>query len=373
VAVWFNGGPGCSSLEGWLSEIGPYVVEDGQLNFNGTLNQWSWTWNATYIWIESPAGVGFSYVDWETEVFGDAVTTQDQYDGLISFFAKFPQLLPNPFYISGESYGGMYVPRLAHWIIANSTNAPYNINLKGITVGDGVGNLSSLNYMTNLMLYQHQFVPDDVWNDYQMCNNYPNSATCQYSTNVINNLVADINAYDIYRYCYQDGLDDDCTDSLGYYFFLNNPGVKAALNVDETIYWISCNNYVGDNFIEAQPGSYPDYLYITNNTINNISVLLYTGDTDSVVPMVDTLAWVQNVGFTPVGNWTPWNTPDQQFAGFVQEYTNGLTYVTVNGCGHMVPQWKRAQAQTMFLSWLYGLAPFPPGTLNVTTTTTVTE
>jgi len=63
--------------------------------------------------------------------------------------------LPNKFYLSGESYAGMYIPRLAHWIIANSTTAPYNINLVGALVGNGVANMSSLNYNTNLMLYQH--------------------------------------------------------------------------------------------------------------------------------------------------------------------------------------------------------------------------
>jgi len=46
-------------------------------------------------------------------------------------------------------------------------------------------------------------------------------------------------------------------------------------------------------------------------------VLIYSGDTDSVVPMVDSLAWIQNVGYTVTLPWTPWNTTDGQFAGFV--------------------------------------------------------
>jgi carboxypeptidase C (cathepsin A) len=45
--------------------------------------------------------------------------SQDALIALQDFFKYFPELLSNPLYISGESYGGIYVPYLA-WQIHQS-------------------------------------------------------------------------------------------------------------------------------------------------------------------------------------------------------------------------------------------------------------
>ena len=55
--IWFNGGPGCSSLLGFFQENGPLVVED---NGDMSVNQYSWNSRANVLYIESPAGVGYS-------------------------------------------------------------------------------------------------------------------------------------------------------------------------------------------------------------------------------------------------------------------------------------------------------------------------
>lgn len=59
------------------------------------------------MWIDQPAGVGFSY-----QSSADSVTdsedqvAEDIYQFLQSFFTANPQFTNNDFYVFGESYGG---------------------------------------------------------------------------------------------------------------------------------------------------------------------------------------------------------------------------------------------------------------------------
>uniref|UniRef100_M1CFX6 Serine carboxypeptidase 1 n=1 Tax=Solanum tuberosum TaxID=4113 RepID=M1CFX6_SOLTU len=60
LVLWLNGGPGCSSLGfGAMLELGPFGVKpDGKTLYSRTF---SWNKVANVMFLESPAGVGFSY------------------------------------------------------------------------------------------------------------------------------------------------------------------------------------------------------------------------------------------------------------------------------------------------------------------------
>lgn len=83
---------------------------------------------ANVIFLESPAGVGFAYADDDNYLTNDDQTAFDNYAAVQSFFVKFPEYLANPFFITGESYAGMYIPMLASLIVKGDNNFNFQVS-----------------------------------------------------------------------------------------------------------------------------------------------------------------------------------------------------------------------------------------------------
>ena len=136
--VWLTGGPGCSSSLALLAENGPCAV-----NPDGTsthLNPHSWTEVAHVLWLDQPAGVGYSYGSEEDS--NEAMISEDAYYFLLKFMEENPQYASNPLFVVGESYGGHYVPAIAHriWRGNQETETTHNahLNLAGLAIGNGL-------------------------------------------------------------------------------------------------------------------------------------------------------------------------------------------------------------------------------------------
>jgi carboxypeptidase C (cathepsin A) len=68
------------------------------------------------LYIESPAGVGYSLNKNDDLSTNDVQQSLDALAALLDFYSKFPEFLTNELFISGESYGGIYVPYLAYQV-----------------------------------------------------------------------------------------------------------------------------------------------------------------------------------------------------------------------------------------------------------------
>lgn len=80
--IWFNGGPGCSSMLGFLQEHGPYIMDDGETSFKS--NDYAWNQEANMFYFESPADVGFSLCPDPNEcIWNDDNTASDNLDAVL--------------------------------------------------------------------------------------------------------------------------------------------------------------------------------------------------------------------------------------------------------------------------------------------------
>lgn len=146
VVFWFQGGPGCSSLAGLFLENGPLRVnERNGLDYTDL----AWTQHANMVWFEQPAGVGFSYSNTPSDyTTNDTRAAQDNYAFLNNFFSLFPQFRNNDVWLTGESYGGVYLPTVTNLVLGESSTILYK-QFQGFMAGNPVMSCDSLSYDAN--------------------------------------------------------------------------------------------------------------------------------------------------------------------------------------------------------------------------------
>jgi len=410
VLFWFNGGPGCSSLDGFLYEHGPFrVVYNG--TGNATLERFEYSWNrlVTTVYVEAPCGVGFSYSSASDTASDynatDDTAATDNLAAVEAFFEKFPDLKSRDLYITGESYAGIYVPTLAEAIVnkgAAYTGAP----LKGIAVGNGCsGNeigICAFGKNTQGLYYTTKFLMDSGFASEELkgelddaCDwatfkaGEPISDACAAKTDALAALTQDLDTYCVYCDCpaisnpVDDQLVDDdddaaaaeargqmrlggsprlgttaCINTFEASAYLNRPDVRDALHVNpaDVDDWQVCGSADGWQYSSTRPNlprdTYP-------NLVKNIDVLIYNGDWDGCVPYTDNEGWTSGMNYTVKSAWHPWEYVDGDFTqvgGYATEYEVGKKFVftTVRGGRHEVPETAPERAFHMIQRFLNG-------------------
>lgn len=226
LLVWFNGGPGCSSLFGFLQEHGPFKMDDGKTSLE--VNPYPWTKNASILYLESPAGVGFSTVtDYDELFYSDSSVARDAMKAIRIWYEQFPEYgwnqQNNSLYITGESYGGLYVPYLTWHIYLNNIKAEIKetglarYNLKGFIVANGVTDVFS-DWTSSMIenMYYFNVIPGEWY--HSMVDNeclsesvFPSeeSDVCGKYWGKVNGVFNKLNAYDLVRKNYEINATDE--------------------------------------------------------------------------------------------------------------------------------------------------------------------
>ena len=220
VVLWTNGGPGCSGLLGLFTELGPWrPIRDpdtGHLQLKR--NPYSWTRKANMLFVEQPAGVGFSYYtnNFFHYVFDDNSAAEDNMIFLEKFYEKFPERSKNELYLAAESYGGHYIPQLAQRIL--DSDSIVKDKLKGILVGNPYVSFQSGTVAGVNTLWAAQIVSRPTWIAYEAlgCNDLNVSVDyfgrfCWDITTALEEQASNINPYAMYfPVCTRDnGYEDE--------------------------------------------------------------------------------------------------------------------------------------------------------------------
>lgn len=93
-------------------------------------NPYSWHTKYNLLFIDNPVGTGFSFTDPNGYCKNIPQVAKQLYSGLSQFFHLFPALASNPFYITGESYAGKYIPAIGYEIFERNKIENFQINLQ---------------------------------------------------------------------------------------------------------------------------------------------------------------------------------------------------------------------------------------------------
>lgn len=354
LLIWLQGGPGGSSLFGLFSEMGPYSLSKDLKTIPRPV-----TWNKEYamLFIDNPIGAGFSYTDVELGYCtNEEEVANNLYHFIVQFYIIYPFLLENELYITGESYGGHYVPAFAYKIhqetIAGNPKA-MSIKLAGIAVGDGwidpvemvpaypdmmwnmglisekqkqvvqmycdaTVSLIKQNKMLDAFTVWDQFLNGDVWP-------YPN-----YFHNCTGS-----NDYDNF-------LNTNAPEEFGYVGpYVNQPSVRQAIHVGNRPYQDGsvCERHLLSDFMVSMKPR----LRVLLDAPQKYKVVIYSGQLDVIIGaalterFLPTVEWSGQAEYKNADRmvWRITDT-DPNVAGYVRVVSN-LQQVIIIGAGHIAP------------------------------------
>lgn len=311
LIIWLNGGPGCSSMDGALMEIGPLRVKDS----NSIVWNEGWFDKADLLFIDQPIGTGFSLKDKQDSFDSNLVESSNH---LLKFIDNYFEIFQSDYQyydeiiIAGESYAGQYIP---HFTKLLKDSDKYQNKISAIMLGNAWldPNLQSLSYIPFLLDNKLIDLTDnkqsekfsELLTNQDKCQNIRNSVKgkLKFSDDICDTIlinflkffrkdhkcvnIYDINKIDSYPSC-GNNWPEILHDSTK---FLNNENVQSALNINNfnnhSIEWKECNNNVNSHF---KPNS--DSLMgasLLHELLNNgIKVNLFSGTSDLICNYLST-------------------------------------------------------------------------------------
>ncbi|KAG6960715.1 hypothetical protein JG688_00009457 [Phytophthora aleatoria] len=371
LLVWLPGGPGMGGTYGLLAENGPFSIN---ADLSTKLNRFSWTTQANMVWVDIPVNSGFSYSTVaEDDEFTDERVAESVFLFLQGFLKKHHELQGRELFLVGESYGGHFVPSVAHYIWkkqgehlfypASPDSIP--INLRGIAIGNALTDpVETFAHFVDMAdnPYNVTLVNDTQLAAMQAASPVCRSLMTECQTNTSRCAEAGSfcistqwtpplrelwNPYDIRQKCdtaltNMSACMPKVPTTKGY---LDLPKVREFLGVHPIRpEWIQLNATI--NFGFFGPPTFSGLLSVGDKVADllnaGLRVLMYVGDADllcnfyAIEATAKKLNWFGAAGFNAAKT-RPYSTVSGiTDAGTVRSFSH-LTYVKIHNAGHMAP------------------------------------
>lgn len=377
TVIWLNGGPGCSSMDGALMEVGPYRLKDDHaLEYNNG----SWYEFANMLFVDQPVGTGFSYVNTDSYLHELPEMASQFITFLEKWFELFPEYERDDIYIAGESYAGQHIPYIAKAILErNQKLAPGQPqwNVRGLLIGNGWISPTEQYQAYLTFAYKEGLIQGGsqiakkLETMQSVCLSRLDSSggtdrvdisDCESILQELLRLTVDsdgrcYNMYDVRLRDEYPSCGMKWPPDLQYVTpYLRRPDVVKALNInpDKKTGWEECSGAVSSSF--RAKNSVPSIQLLPGLLEAGIPVLLFSGDKDLICnhigteELISNMKWNGGTGFeTSPGVWAPrrdW-TFEGEPAGIYQQARN-LTYVLFYNASHMVPYDVPRRSRDMF-------------------------
>jgi len=371
LILWIPGGPGEGGTYGLLAENGPFTINNDSTT---TPNPYSWTTHANMVWIDAPLNSGFSYSSVaEDDELTDERVAESVFWFLQGFLTKHSDLQGRELFLSGESYGGHFVPSVAHYIWKRQDEQLFSpsvagfipVNLRGIVIGNGLTNSVEV-YSHSVDMAENRYnitlvnetqlavmkaatpkcrdLLTECQKNASVCGD---AGACWATTQYLPLLGALRSPYDIRQEC--ETAITNATECI-----LKVPNVKAYLDLPEVREflgvhpsrkeWILLNTTINAAFFG--PPSYSGFQSVADKVSElldaGLRVMLYAGDADllcnvyAIEATANKLDWFGSAGFN-VAKERPYSTSSGlEGAGTVRSFSR-LTFVKLYNAGHMAP------------------------------------
>jgi len=288
------------------------------------------------------------------------------------FLNIFQRTLHFPFFVTGESYAGHYIPALSYYIVQkNQAGQDPKINFQGLAIGNGwVDPRTQYNYEP--FSVQNDLVVNGSKEDEHLIEMYKACVVAIDTGNIIDasdicNLIMEdvvihapkidgyyINHYNIKEPCVEKSLCYDFTNQTTY---MNLPATQKALGIDN-VKWESCSTLAGLPLLADRLRNYSED--IPPVLAANVRVLIYSGMYDLICEYLGGEAWISEMKWPGQTAFNQANYSDWQVNRVVTGHfktVQGFTWLEVEKAGHMVPH-DQPQAASDMLQRFLSNTPF---------------